>query len=75
MISTASNLTAGQGSPISQHLRATMKVLQEVFFDGEYVWNIKMCRVGGLTLKFAGFRRLSWSIAIRISIILASIEI
>ena len=47
-------LTAGRGSSISQHLRATKKILQGVVFNAEYVLSVEMRRVRGLILKFAG---------------------
>jgi len=47
-----SSLTASQGSSISQHLRATKGVVQDVIFDAKYIWSIKICRVGGLSSKF-----------------------
>ena len=53
-ISTMSNPTAGQGSLISQHLRATKKLLTDVIFDAECVLNVKVCRIGELTFKLAG---------------------
>ena len=56
LISTVSRVQAGQGSSIPQHLRATKKILQGVFFNTKYVWSIKIRRVGGLILKFAGSR-------------------
>ena len=56
LISTMSNPTAGRSSSVSQHLRATEKILQGVIFNVEYVLSVEMRRVGGLTLKFAGSR-------------------
>ena len=40
-----SNLTAGRGSAISQHLRATQKILQDGL-DVKYVWGIDIPRRG-----------------------------
>lgn len=51
-----SNPTAGQSSSISQHLREAKKLLQGSVPNAGYVWNVKICRVGGLILKFTGSR-------------------
>ena len=56
LISTMSNLTAGRGSSISQHLRATKKTLQDVALDATYALGPKIGGVGGLTFRFAGPR-------------------
>jgi hypothetical protein len=51
-----SNLTAGRGSLISQHLRAAEKILGEVVFDVNHVWSVKACRAEGLGFKFVRSR-------------------
>ena len=48
-----SNLTAGQGSSVSQHLRATKKILQGVIFDAGYASGSRIRSVEGLRLMFA----------------------
>ena len=36
----------GQDSSVSQHLRTTKKVLQDVVLNAEYVWNDEIRHVG-----------------------------
>ena len=45
------------GSSISQHLRATKDILQDVDVDAKYVWSGEMLRIGGLKFEFAGSGR------------------
>ena len=46
--------TAGQGSSISQHLRAIKEILRGVVPNAKYIWSVEIRRVGGLILMFAG---------------------
>jgi len=49
--------TAGQGSSISQHLRAIKDILQGVVPNAKYTRSVEIRRVGGLILMFTGPRR------------------
>jgi len=51
-----SSLAPGWGTSVSQHLRATEKILQGVISNAEYVPSVETRRVGRLILKFAGSR-------------------
>jgi len=55
LVSTMSNLTAGQGSFISQRLRTTKKILQGVVFSAKRVWTIKIRQ--GTDTQIHGSRR------------------
>jgi hypothetical protein len=50
-------VTISWGSSISQHLRATKDILQDVDVDANYVWSGEILRIGGLKFQFAGLWR------------------